>query len=644
MTERDNNNGIHFNSCSLSELKQLPGIGSARAKALLKLRDDSFEESIEVTPESLSTVSGISRESWQSWMQEGRIVLGDLPPPPVPPEPVETAASLRDQLHLSSQMWSQKEAEYIHQLEEAREAMGRVKENIDSVQQEVQLAKERAQDLEREMEIRDRVEQATQPFLNLLPLLQGMLSQASLPQVSRIQGASAIQNSQRAPASPAIMSGENTNQNAVGSESEGAHPAPLALASGENTNQNSVCSETEGSQGLDELAEVINAIPQDRIYHGTSTVRPRLGENTANVTEGHPEVGMRNVVEHESRSDVQSKVKPVKRGSQKKSVRSSRTPSKVDLSQDLSSSEISSESEVSDEEDCPQSRSGKRSRSPPVPKMATFDGVPKEWKGFIFLFRQGARSAKWKNREKCRRLVQCLRGKALDFVQALDSSARHDYGTLVRKLKRRFGQVDPPVTIRRQLQTLRQEESETLDEFAERARELVCDGYPNAGHDVVEDIALDVFLKGCREKAAVLSVVNSNPKGLDQALRMVRGAIHNHRAVMGKSVSFSTRKIELDSDEESYSVRSVRPPTPVDGARSSISNPSYATQDDLKQFRGDLNRFKDDINRSIREAVGVVQRDCPPQQEHSQSPGRSPSTDRLCSQKEQSPRQGASLN
>jgi hypothetical protein len=71
-------------------------------------------------------------------------------------------------------------------------------------------------------------------------------------------------------------------------------------------------------------------------------------------------------------------------------------------------------------------------------------------------------------------------------------------------MNERFGRKDLPHIIRRQLQDLKQEQDELLEEYAERAQEMSTDGYPDTPEEFVEIIAIDAFLKGYTDKKAAL--------------------------------------------------------------------------------------------------------------------------------------------
>jgi hypothetical protein len=49
-------------------------------------------------------------------------------------------------------------------------------------------------------------------------------------------------------------------------------------------------------------------------------------------------------------------------------------------------------------------------------------------------------------------------------------------------------------------------------------QEMATDGYSEATEDIVELMAVDVFLKGCNDKKTGLAAMRENPSRFDQAL------------------------------------------------------------------------------------------------------------------------------
>ncbi|VDI66140.1 Hypothetical predicted protein, partial [Mytilus galloprovincialis] len=120
----------------------------------------------------------------------------------------------------------------------------------------------------------------------------------------------------------------------------------------------------------------------------------------------------------------------------------------------------------------------------------------------------------------------------------------------------RFGNKDLPYTIRRQLQDVRQNGDEMIEEFAERIQEMATDGYIDTPEHVVETISVDAFLKGCTDKKAALLAMEKSPTRMDQALQFVKSSIHNQRVLLGYKKS-DVRRVQFekydqdDSDDDS---------------------------------------------------------------------------------------------
>lgn len=261
-------------------------------------------------------------------------------------------------------------------------------------------------------------------------------------------------------------------------------------------------------------------------------------------------------------------------------------------------------------------RGGQRARSPAVPKMETFSGDSKQWESFFFQFRQTARDFRWGEREKRRRLMACLRGKAVEFIKAKSQRTQSDYGRLSRALHKRYSIKDPPRTVFNQLDGIKRGEVESLEDFADQIQRKVNEAFPDAPKAVTDRLAVDFFLKGCREKHAAIVTMGKDPTSVQGALLELKAEIHRQKAIFGKNVSFSTRLLKWESDEEqeSIAVRSVGMKSNTSSVKSSTSGEKgreYVTQDDLKTFAEDLTQRLTKVMR-----------------ERSQSPGRSPASNR----------------
>jgi hypothetical protein len=94
---------------------------------------------------------------------------------------------------------------------------------------------------------------------------------------------------------------------------------------------------------------------------------------------------------------------------------------------------------------------------------------------------------------------------------------------------------EAPMSARRQLYYTRQQEGETIEEFAQRAYFITMDGYDKCETKIVETIAIETFLRGCRDKEDANKVMERDPSTLIHAVKLVKTSIANHRALFGSS-------------------------------------------------------------------------------------------------------------
>ena len=219
-------------------------------------------------------------------------------------------------------------------------------------------------------------------------------------------------------------------------------------------------------------------------------------------------------------------------------------------SQDCSSFNLSrlstSESESDDEEDGATVR--KRS-NPQQPKMQTFDGKSIEWGPFIFQFRKMAKAGKWSDREKRDSQLACLRGKAIAYIQSKPKSCRSHYKALRDLLDQRHGMLELPSTARRQLVAMRQEEGESLEDFADCVMLKTGEGYPGVPEETLQSLATAAFLRGCRDRNAAYATSERKPENLHVAVMEMRDAAANLKAF--NRVGVSARQVRFaDSDGE----------------------------------------------------------------------------------------------
>ena len=194
-----------------------------------------------------------------------------------------------------------------------------------------------------------------------------------------------------------------------------------------------------------------------------------------------------------------------------------------------------------------------RNRSPQMPKMDTFDGNPVSWDGFYCNFKFYSTAHRWSDDTKLEKLRACLRGKAVQFIQKKPRYVRTNYRDLVHALKKRYSIRDPPSTVRKGLHGIKQLETESIEEFADRVYENVTDGYPDAGDEMVQSIAVDHFLTGCKDRQAAMIANMLPPRTISQAMKKVKEQVHNLKSFQGgKSI---IRHVMFEDD---YRIEEVR--------------------------------------------------------------------------------------
>ena len=180
-----------------------------------------------------------------------------------------------------------------------------------------------------------------------------------------------------------------------------------------------------------------------------------------------------------------------------------------------------------------------RSRSPQPPKMPVFTGKGGlSWEGFIYQFERTANRRDWEDKKKICRFLDCLSEVALEYARRAHTST---YAELRKYMKQRFSKKEEASAARRQLQFVKQQEQESLEEFAERVQFLTMDGFDSKSGDVIDQLGTEAFLRGCREKDAARLVIEKNPRTINEALKWVKSSMVNQRAIYGTKNPYAAR-------------------------------------------------------------------------------------------------------
>jgi len=146
------------------------------------------------------------------------------------------------------------------------------------------------------------------------------------------------------------------------------------------------------------------------------------------------------------------------------------------------------------------------------------------------------------------KLVEALRGPALDYFNSLPSELRLQFITLCTLFEGRFGRQDTPATTRSTLKTITQRVDEPLAEFAERTLKMASDGHPGMTGDWVQMLAVDAFLMGCGDKRSARSALDRDPKTVDEAMTLMK-RFHGYEKVLAVERRVRTLGLEEAASE-----------------------------------------------------------------------------------------------
>lgn len=195
-----------------------------------------------------------------------------------------------------------------------------------------------------------------------------------------------------------------------------------------------------------------------------------------------------------------------------------------------------------------------RGRSPQLPKLKYYSG-DQDWNTYKFQFERMAKRHDWSKRKMAERLVDCLEGKALNFVKELNLESYHQ---LTKNLDRRFGAKQGPAAARSELDTIKQYVDETVEDFSQRVHFIVLEGHPAATQQTIDVLAVEAFHRGCRDKKAAETSMNKKPRNIYKALKYVKEALSTQRMLYGvRGRQASARKVCFSQSDEEYEVRSA---------------------------------------------------------------------------------------
>ena len=172
-------------------------------------------------------------------------------------------------------------------------------------------------------------------------------------------------------------------------------------------------------------------------------------------------------------------------------------------------------------------------------RVPEFKGNRSSWHSYLVQFNTIMKMNECGDNEvKVCKLVEALRGKALDYFESLPKELRLEFDSLCSMFEGRFGRQEAPATMRSKLKCITQRVEESLAEFGERALKVASEGYVGMTGQWVQALAVDAFLMGCLDKRSALSSMNKEPQTIDEAVKLMRRLGSHNSVISAEKQSF----------------------------------------------------------------------------------------------------------
>ena len=160
--------------------------------------------------------------------------------------------------------------------------------------------------------------------------------------------------------------------------------------------------------------------------------------------------------------------------------------------------------------------------------------------------------------ERLANFAMSLKKRAAEFYRILSTRKEYDYKWLMNKFRHHYGVTDSATTICYELLQMEQKEDESLDEYLARLQKLVVASFPDESkREACNPFFVDAFMKGCRNKGAVLSAAEKHPMTLEDVCKYVLDATHLRKAILGKKHVKKVKPWEVEDRMETESLTST---------------------------------------------------------------------------------------
>ncbi|CAG2239915.1 unnamed protein product [Mytilus edulis] len=161
-------------------------------------------------------------------------------------------------------------------------------------------------------------------------------------------------------------------------------------------------------------------------------------------------------------------------------------------------------------------------REEPKPRSPFFDGKG-DFKAFWTQFSLLSNRFRWSNDRQIEELIlNCLRDEALVYVNELPMPFHKDIKCIHKAMSQRFGDHILPETYRTNLQFIKQDHKESIQEYAFRVERLVGKAYPDVNDlSLLDRFKTEHFIKGLPDQSLSYEVLKQKPATLQDAINIV---------------------------------------------------------------------------------------------------------------------------
>ncbi|CAG2195308.1 unnamed protein product [Mytilus edulis] len=161
-------------------------------------------------------------------------------------------------------------------------------------------------------------------------------------------------------------------------------------------------------------------------------------------------------------------------------------------------------------------------REEPKPRSPFFDGKG-DFKAFWTQFSLLRSRFNWSSDRQVEELIlNCLRDEALVYVNELPVSLHRDIKYIHEAMSQRFGDHILPETYRTNLQFIKQDHKESIQEYASRVEILVGKAYPAVNDSsLLDHFKTEHFIKGLPDQSLSYEVLKQKPATLQDAINIV---------------------------------------------------------------------------------------------------------------------------